>query len=145
MPHRPRTPNFVALAQFLHIEDDTRHIKWVIKWISTHNMMYLPTESRSRLVCTSVPPSLNCWGLSHIDTHSVHLRVFMGPVCALTVPHFDFSYCCCHCLHVIYLTHSLTCIAHTAFIPTAAFRLTASLSVIWLFYQLDIVSKSSQS
>ena len=70
------TPDFVALAQVLRIEVDTRHIKWVGKWLSSHNTMHLPTESRNRLICTAVPPSLNYWELARVDTHSVHLRVF---------------------------------------------------------------------
>ena len=43
MPPRPHTP------QVLHILDDTRHIRWVRRWVSTHDVMYLPTESHNGL------------------------------------------------------------------------------------------------
>ena len=86
MPHRRCTPNSVTLAQVLHIGDDTRHIKWVRKFFSAHNTLYLPTKSHNQLVYIQVPHSMSCQGLARIDTHSVHLQVCMEPFCASTVP-----------------------------------------------------------
>ena len=48
--------------------------------INAHNTMYLPTESHSRLVCTWVPHSMNCWGLPRKEIHTMHLRLCAEPV-----------------------------------------------------------------
>jgi hypothetical protein len=121
MPHKPRTPNFMALAQVLHTEGDTRHIRWVRRWISTHNTMYLPTESCSRLVCIWGPHPMNRWGLICINTYSVCQQVVVEPI-LLWLPRFlgNFRFSC-H-WYVIYFmgwccTHSCAyiCSVHAVF------------------------------
>jgi len=111
MLHRPCTPNFVALAQVLHIKDDTRHIKWVRKWLSSHDTMYLPTESHSQLVCTAVPPPFIS---PHRHPFSASVSFCGTPLC-FDSPDSSGILISVAVAAAAYLTHSCTCnIVHAA-------------------------------